>query len=205
MNETVFNRRALLGAGVLAGGAALAVPAWLRAPEPVAVTPSLPPITFAPPTTARIAVSETRLALRCVHTGHRCDALVKRGEDFDPQGVAELDAAMRDWRTREVTTMDRDLLVLLARLRDSLDLPADTAFDLISGYRSPATNAALGAHSHAVASKSQHMLGKAADIALPGIDTSRIRRAALHLRAGGVGHYPQDGFVHIDTGRVRFW
>lgn len=194
----------MIGAGLVAGGAAVLLPSRLLTPAPE-ITPSAPPIASVTQTPVRAPVSETRLALRCVHTGHRCDALVKRGDAFDAQGLAELDEAMRDWRTREVTTMDRDLLVLLARLRDALDLPAATAFDLISGYRSPVTNAALGARSHQVASKSQHMLGKAADIALPGLDTSRIRRAALHLRAGGVGHYPQDGFVHIDTGRVRFW
>ena len=78
-------------------------------------------------------------------------------------------------------------------------------FHVISGYRSPASNASLRAHSSGVANRSLHMSGKAIDIALPGCKLADLRRAALSLRAGGVGYYPASGFVHVDTGRVRQW
>ncbi|WP_374147639.1 DUF882 domain-containing protein [Sphingomonas sp. 28-63-12] len=160
------------------------------------------------PGRAVAAPAEWRLALRNIHTGETVDALFARSGQFLPQGLAELAHGMRDWRTGEAFAMDRQLLALLVNLRQTLGQPGNKAFDLISGYRSPATNGALkaagGAHS-GVASKSQHMLGKASDIHLPGIALDRLRSAAMALGRGGVGYYPKDGFVHVDTGRVRHW
>jgi len=104
--------------------------------------------------------------------------------------------------------MDPQLMLLLSALRDKLGVAPQTKIDLISGYRSPQTNAGLraagGAHT-GVASKSQHMLGKATDIHMPGIALDRLHLAAMSMKAGGVGFYPKDGFVHVDTGRVRTW
>jgi uncharacterized protein YcbK (DUF882 family) len=157
------------------------------------------------PPLPRPALPEQRLALRCVHTGHRCDAVFKRGDAFDPAGLSELDNGLRDWRTGDAIEMDRDLLVLLARVRDTLGIAASTPFQLISGFRSSATNASLHARSGQVATKSQHMLGKAVDIALDRVPLDRIRDAGLSMRRGGVGFYPKDGFVHLDTGRLRHW
>ena len=128
---------------------------------------------------------------------------------FDPQGLAELNHGLRDWRTGTVTNMDPDLFNLLAELRDRLGVDPRRGFDLISGYRSPHTNAALrakgGAHT-GVATKSQHMLGKATDIALPGVALDRVApRRAVARSAAASAIYPRDGFVHVDTGRVRSW
>jgi len=195
----------LLGRRQLIAGGALGVAGLMM---PAALTPAADPPYLraaAPPTPAHAALPEQRLALRCVHTGHRCDAVFKRGERFDSSGLAELDQGLRDWRTGDVTTMDPDLLVLLAKVRDTLGVAASTPFLLISGFRSTATNAALHARSGQVATKSQHMLGKAVDIALDGIPLDRIRKAGLAMRRGGVGFYPKDGFVHLDTGRLRHW
>ena len=104
--------------------------------------------------------------------------------------------------------MDRRLLALLVSLREKLELGSNHPIGLISGYRSPATNAALhaagGEHS-GVASRSQHMRGKATDIAVPGVTLDRLHQAALALGGGGVGYYPRDGFVHVDSGSVRHW
>ena len=89
-----------------------------------------------------------------------------------------------------------------------LSLKSESKINLISGYRSPATNAALrakGGEHTGVASQSQHMLGKATDIMVPGVTLDRLHGAALALGGGGVGYYPRDGFVHVDTGRVRHW
>lgn len=151
---------------------------------------------------------EWRLAFRNVHTGETFDTLFARGGRYIPQGLAELNHGLRDWRTGEVAQMDRRLFALLARLRDTLGLAGGRKVDLICGYRSQHTNAMLkakgGAHS-GVASKSQHMLGKATDLSIPGVALGRVRDAAMHLRGGGVGFYPRDGFVHVDTGALRHW
>lgn len=186
--ERPLSRRGLIGAGLIAG-AGLALPRPARA-------------------LAASAGREWRLAIRNVHTNEGVDALFARGGRFLPAGLAELRHGLRDWRTGEAHDIDHDLLGLLVRLRDSLGVAGNRKLDLISGYRSPGTNAALraqGGNHTGVASKSQHMLGKATDIALPGIALDTLRRAAVALKAGGVGYYPRDGFVHVDTARVRYW
>lgn len=182
--ERSLSRRGIIG-GALIGGASLALP--------------LP---------ALAAGGEWRLAIRNVHNNESVDALFARGGRFVPAGLAELRHGLRDWRTGETHDIDRNLLGLLVRLRDSLGVAAGRRIDLISGYRSPNTNAALrsrgGSHT-GVATKSQHMLGKATDIAIPGVPLDGLRRAAVALKGGGVGFYPRDGFVHVDTARVRTW
>jgi uncharacterized protein YcbK (DUF882 family) len=184
-SETNVTRRGLLG-GVMVGGAALAFP--------------LPAMAA--------TGTEWRLAIRNVHNGESVDALFARNGAYVPEGLAELNHGLRDWRTGEATVMDRKLLALLVQLREKLELNGRSKIDLISGYRSPATNAALraagGPHT-GVASTSQHMLGKATDIKIEGVTLDRLHGAALALGGGGVGFYPRDGFVHVDTGRVRHW
>lgn len=157
---------------------------------------------------ANASLGERRLAFRNVHNNERIDARYFGPTGYDHQGIAEITHGLRDWRTGEQHLMDRDLIDLLATLRDRLGVVPRKGFDLISGYRSPHTNASLRARggSHTgVATKSQHMLGKATDIAMPGIPLDRLRLAALSIQRGGVGYYPRDGFVHVDTGRVRTW
>jgi len=160
------------------------------------------------PHRAAAAPVEWRLALRNVHNGETVDAVFVRGGRFVAEGLAELNHGMRDWRTGQMLAIDRRLLGLLVQLRETLGVAGNRRLDLISGYRSPATNHGLksagGAHS-GVASKSQHMLGRASDIHLPGIALDRVHAAAMSLRQGGVGYYPRDGFVHVDTAAVRHW
>jgi uncharacterized protein YcbK (DUF882 family) len=154
------------------------------------------------------ALPERRLAIRNIHNNESYDARYFGASGWDVQGLAELNHALRDWRTDQAMPMDRQLLMLLSDLRDKLGMAPQAKLDLISGYRSPATNGALrargGAHT-GVATKSQHMLGKATDIRMPGVGLDRLHLAALSMKAGGVGYYPKDGFVHVDTGRVRSW
>lgn len=182
--ERLPTRRGVIGAALI-GGAGLALP--------------LP---------ALAAGGEWRLAIRNVHTNESVDALFARGGRFVPAGLAELRHGLRDWRTGEAHDIDRNLLGLLVRLRESLGVSGGRKLDLISGFRSPHTNAALrargGGHT-GVATRSQHMLGKATDIAIPGVPLDQVRRAAVALQRGGVGYYPRDGFVHVDTARVRTW
>lgn len=148
---------------------------------------------------------DRRLAIVNPNTGERYDACFFADGRYRADGLAELNHAMRDWRTGATRVMDPALLDLLVRVRDRLDVSPRTSLKLISGYRSPRTNGAMHARSHGVASKSQHMLGKATDIAIPGVPLNRLRDAALSLRGGGVGYYPHDGFVHVDTGALRQW
>lgn len=154
------------------------------------------------------AGAERRIAFRNVHTNDMVDARFFGANGWDAQGLAELNHGLRDWRNGEATVMDPALMLALSRIRDVLGVDPRTKIDLISGYRSPQTNAALrerGGEHTGVASKSQHMLGKATDIHMPGIALDRLHMAALSMQAGGVGYYPKDGFVHVDTGRVRSW
>jgi len=180
----MLSRRALIG-GAVAGAAALAMP--------------MPAMAMG---------TEWRLAIRNVHNNETVDALFARNGRFVPEGLAELNHGLRDWRTGEAVAMDRRLLGLLVSLREKLDLKNSHPIGLISGYRSPRTNAMLraaGGEHTGVASQSQHMLGKATDIHMPGIALENLHLAALSMKAGGVGFYPKDGFVHVDTGRVRAW
>ena len=120
-----------------------------------------------------------------------------------PEELARVNRVMRDHRTGEVTDIDPALLVGLYSLRDRVE--SGETFHLISGYRSPRTNAMLQASTSGVAENSFHVRGQAADVRLPGVDLLRLRRAARSLRAGGVGYYPLSDFLHFDTGPERFW
>lgn len=117
--------------------------------------------------------------------------------------MRDIDYLLRDYRANEVKTIDPQLLDLLYSMSTLLE--TDDPFYVISGYRSPSTNAMLRLLNRAVAEHSMHIEGKAVDIRLPGHDVSHIRRAAVTLQAGGVGYYPYSNFVHVDTGPVRYW
>lgn len=154
------------------------------------------------------ALPEKRIAFRNIHTNETVDARFFGADGWDHQGLAELNHGLRDWRNNEATAMDPQLMLLLSSIRDKLGVAPQTKIELISGYRSPRTNASLraaGGEHTGVASKSQHMLGKATDIHMPGVSLQNLHLAALSMQGGGVGYYPKDGFVHVDTGRVRTW
>lgn len=157
------------------------------------------------PSVALAALPERRLAFSNLHNGERFDACYFSNGRYRRAGLAELNHALRDWRTGETAHMDPKLLDLLVSIRDRLDVSPRAHLRLISGYRCPSTNQALHGRSSEVATKSQHLLGKATDIAIPSIELVRLRNAAMSLHGGGVGYYPADGFVHIDTARVRHW
>jgi len=117
--------------------------------------------------------------------------------------MAAINHVMRDHRSGETHAIDPRLLDQLHTLKGLVS--ASSPFQIISGYRSPATNAALHANSSGVASRSLHMDGRAIDIRVGAVDLSRLRDAALGMRAGGVGYYAASDFIHVDTGRVRSW
>lgn len=143
------------------------------------------------------------LAFRSVHTGEFVRATYWAAGQYVREGLSQIDRLLRDHRTNLVHPIDRRLLGLLDALHTSLD--TREAFEVISGYRSPATNARLVATSSGVASGSLHVAGMAIDIRVPGRALQVVRDAAKTLRAGGVGYYPDSDFVHVDVGRVRYW
>ena len=143
------------------------------------------------------------LSFRHLHTGEQLSVPYWEGGRYSAHALAEIDNLLRDFRTGEKTNMDTGLLEFLHRVRTVLE--SDQPFEIISGYRSPKTNARLAAKSRSVAKRSYHMQGMAIDIRLPGRRLRDLRRAALDLRLGGVGYYGRSDFIHLDTGRVRFW
>lgn len=144
------------------------------------------------------------LSLYNTHTGEHLRNLVywEKGSYLE-DSLKRINHLLRDHRTGEVKTIDPNLLDLISALHQRI--PADSPFEIISGYRSPATNRKLRKHSKGVAKNSLHMVGRAIDIRLPGCSLVNLRKAAAALQAGGVGYYPKSNFVHVDTGRVRYW
>ena len=137
------------------------------------------------------------------HTGEALTARYFDGRHYDAAALSDVNHLLRDFRTGDSKRMDPALLDILWALQSLAD-HADT-FEIISGYRSPVTNAMLHRRSHGVAEHSQHMLGKAIDLRLTGYSTRRLGEHARTLARGGVGYYAASDFVHVDTGRVRFW
>ncbi len=169
-----------------------------------AVAPWLPPpnATAAPkppePEDARL------LALDHTHTREQIALVYALGPECLPPALHSLNYFLRDHYSGEVGQIDPQLFHLLHHLRQTLG--TEQPFEIISGYRSPLTNATLRqSRAGGVAKRSLHMEGKALDVRLPGVPLDDLRDAALGLRAGGVGFYPREQFVHLDTGAVRQW
>ncbi|MBE8232423.1 MAG: DUF882 domain-containing protein [Endozoicomonadaceae bacterium] len=149
------------------------------------------------------ALSVKQLSFHNTHTGENLAlAYYERGR-YVRDALHEVNFVLRDHRTDEVESIDIALLDQLYDLR--MMLGTNKPFHIISGYRSPYSNAQLSRKSRGVAKKSFHMQGRAIDVRIPGVSTRRLRNAAIALRNGGVGYYPRSGFVHLDTGNVRSW
>ncbi|MES1203268.1 MAG: DUF882 domain-containing protein, partial [Pseudomonadota bacterium] len=155
--------------------------------------------------TARAAIvpDVRRLALVNTHTGDTFNDAYWHQGAYVPDALGAINHVMRDYRSGDVHAIDPNLLDLLDDLRGHVD--AGAPFQIISGYRSPATNAAMHEASSGVAAHSLHMDGKAIDIRVGGVDLTNLRDSALLMSRGGVGYYPTSNFVHVDTGRVRRW
>ncbi|MFM8754240.1 MAG: DUF882 domain-containing protein [Phenylobacterium sp.] len=149
------------------------------------------------------AAAPRSLSLLNLHTGERLAATYFEAGRYLPDALAALNHVLRDHRTGEAHPMAPGLLDLVAGLSGQFGRP--DAVQVISGYRSPASNATLSARSSGVATRSLHMQGMAMDIRIPGVPLARLRDAALALGRGGVGFYPASDFVHVDVGRVRRW
>lgn len=200
-----MTRRRVIKSGVLAAAVILipglaAADDWIRLPQ----APTEPGVTR-----ARYLVPSRRsdrpraLSFYNVHTGENLNTVYFEDGNYVPGALTEVNYFFRDFRANEIKAIDPDLLDLLHDIHTELD--TSQPFNLVSGYRSPATNAWLAARSEGVARHSMHLEGKAADINIAGRQLSFLQRIALALRLGGVGYYPRSGFVHVDTGRVRHW
>jgi uncharacterized protein YcbK (DUF882 family) len=138
-----------------------------------------------------------------VHTGERLSVVYRVGETCPPEALARVNHQLRDHRTGTVAAIEPALLDLLYSLR--VETGSRESYELISGYRSPATNAMLRARGVKAARRSYHMKGMAIDVRLADVPSRRLRDAALDLQRGGVGYYAKSDFVHVDVGPVRFW
>jgi uncharacterized protein YcbK (DUF882 family) len=178
--RTGLSRRAFVGALVSAG-----------------------PVLFMPK--ALLAASPATRALKFVHT-HTSERLTveyfTRGE-YLTDALATVNHFLRDFRTGDEHTIDPTLLDLLHGVAERTG--TDQPFQVISGYRSPVTNTMLRQRSEGVAARSLHMVGKAIDIRLADVPLPKLRAAAVDVQGGGVGYYAASDFVHVDTGRIRFW
>jgi uncharacterized protein YcbK (DUF882 family) len=148
-------------------------------------------------------VDERRLSLYHTHTRETLDVTYSVGGEYIESELDRVNDFLSDFRTGDATVMDAHLLDVIYDLRTSIG--SEETFEVISAYRSPATNEMLRSTTSGVAKNSQHLLGKAIDVRLRGTDTDDLRDAAIELQLGGVGYYQQSDFVHIDTGRVRRW
>jgi uncharacterized protein YcbK (DUF882 family) len=154
---------------------------------------------------ARTTVQLRRRSLKfyALHTGESLNTTYWEDGHYIPGELDRINHILRDFRANEVKPIDPKLLDLLTQIQYRLS--TSEAFQVISGYRSPVTNAMLHANSEGVAVHSLHIDGKAIDISVPGRSLEQLRGAAMAQQSGGVGYYPRTGFVHVDTGRVRFW
>jgi uncharacterized protein YcbK (DUF882 family) len=149
--------------------------------------------------------NERTLWLYHTHTHEEAHFTYWRNGQYDPTVLAQMNTFLADWRNHKPTHMDPHLFDLLWQV--SQDLHATQPFNIVSAYRTPETNAYLRSRSSLVAEHSQHMLGHAMDVFIPGVNLETLREAALRHQVGGVGYYPTSGspFVHMDTGSVRAW
>jgi len=143
------------------------------------------------------------LSLVHTHTGEALSSVYFEDGQYIAPELSRINWLLRDFRTGDVHPIDPAVLDILADLR-TLAGP-DGPYEVISGYRSPKTNAELHRRSSGVAEHSLHLEGRAIDVRLPGFQTDRLHELALGMERGGVGFYPRSDFIHLDNGRVRHW
>jgi uncharacterized protein YcbK (DUF882 family) len=211
-----MDRRKLLRMGLGVLGAGLLPVADARADDDIIgqiLEGKIPPAASVPPVGLRPTPVETFAAntaveprwvhLRNIHTDEKLEAVYWDKGDYVPDAVQALNKVLRDYRNDETHPMDTGLYDILDQIRAKTQ--SKSPFQIISGYRSPATNKLLSKRSGEVAKRSLHMDGKAMDVFLEDVDLRYVRAAALELGRGGVGYYPTSNFVHVDVGPVRKW
>ena len=149
------------------------------------------------------STADRSLSFFHTHTGEHLKLTYFSDGQYQNAALQEINYCLRDFRTGEAYPIEPQLMDLLAMIQTVCD--SHGTYEIISGYRSPKTNESLRNEGRGVAKRSLHMLGQAIDVRLTDIETSHLRKAAASLKQGGVGYYAKSDFVHIDTGRVRFW
>lgn len=150
-----------------------------------------------------ISSGARRLSFRNAHTGESFSGVYRVGDKYLPEAFEQINVILRDFRTNQVRAIDPRLIDIIYTVQRMTG--KTTPYEVLSGYRSPKTNKMLRRTSSGVAKKSLHMEGRAIDLRMDGVRTTRIRDVAKSLQAGGVGYYAKSNFVHIDTGDVRSW
>ncbi len=153
------------------------------------------------PSLAKYAPRE--LSFHHAHTDEKLAITYYEGGLYRPEALTRINHLLRDWRTDEAHEIDLKLLDMLHSLRQATGNRGD--FKVISGYRSPTTNAMLRRKINGVAKRSLHMQGRAIDVRLTDVNTATLRNIAIAMKSGGVGYYRKSNFVHLDTGRFRTW
>lgn len=188
-NSPIISRRHFIGGLAAVAGLSVIPKPLLAAIPKQRVGPLIKPARF--------------LAFDNLHTGETTKLVYWEKGRYIKGALSEINYILRDHRTNDVARIDPVLLDQLFILHNKLGSRAP--FQVISGYRSPKSNAMLHEHSNGVAKKSMHVQGKAIDIRLQDAQLINVRNAALAMNCGGVGYYPESQFVHVDTGRVRHW
>lgn len=137
------------------------------------------------------------------HTGETLDIAYFKNGSYDPEALVSIRVFLADWRDGKERDLDPELMDILWQIQQKTG--AVGTWEVISAYRSPATNEMLRSKSSGVAKKSQHLEGNAIDVRMRGLDLETLRDTARSLKLGGVGYYAKTNFVHVDTGRVRYW
>ena len=143
------------------------------------------------------------LSFEHTHTGDKLKLTYFERGSYIKDALQEINYLLRDYHTDDIHPIDTALLDQLFDLKRTLGI--NKPFHIVSGYRSPLTNARLRKHSSGVAKHSFHMQGRAIDIRIEGVSSKIIKNAALTMAQGGVGYYPRNNFVHLDTGDFRTW
>ncbi len=143
------------------------------------------------------------LMLYNAHTHEHLDVVYWKDGMYLPDELEKINHIFRDFRTGTERDIDINLLDLLCELKEQLK--CKDPYHIVSGYRTPKSNALLRKRYKGVAKKSLHMYGKAVDVRIPGYSLRGVRKAAMKIRAGGVGYYPRSKFLHLDVGEVRYW
>lgn len=183
--SSTWSRRSLLGAGIATAATLIAGPALAQRRKP------------------RRSLPDRTLFIQNQHTGEAFRGTFWENGKYLPGSFRDISRVMRDHRTGEAIAMDPKLIELLHKIQTRLDRRRPVF--VTSGYRSLATNTALQEEGYHAADNSLHLVGKAADIRIERVRLIDMRRIAVAIRAGGVGTYGAGNFLHVDTGRVRFW
>lgn len=178
-----FGANALVAAGAVTLGSTGAAAIGLPKKKPVAST--------------------KRLNLHHRHTGETINLVYASDGIYHLAALTEVDYFLRDWRNSKVTRTDPQVLDLLADIHAALD--TTTPLEILSGYRSPETNEWLRKRGRRAAKNSLHMRGMAIDFYCPDRSLKGLRNTARTFKVGGVGYYPRSGFIHVDTGPIRYW